>query len=146
MVYCGTHRGFKHDCVFVDSLIKMRENFFNSKYFILCLVAIFVLVLIALSKEGYRCFRISQEIRDLEKNIADLKKSTEELSRTKDYFQSREFLEEEARKKLNLVKEGEHLIIVASGQDSEEEAIMPEESEKSVPNLELWREYFFGKK
>lgn len=124
----------------------MRGDFFNSKYFILCLVAILVLVSITLGREGYRYFRINQEIRDLEKNIADLKKSTEELSRTKNYFQSKEFLEEEARKKLNLVKEGENLIIVASGQDSEEQEIVPEKSEKNIPNFELWREYFFGKK
>lgn len=119
----------------------MREKFFQSKYFIVCLVAIFILALVAFCKEGYRLFKISQEIKDLERAIEDLKKGNEELSTIKNYFQSSEFLEEEARKKLNLVREGEKLIIVASGQDEEQ---APEENKADVSNLELWRKYFFG--
>jgi cell division protein FtsB len=121
----------------------MKNNFSDSKYFSLVLVAIFVFVVIALGRESYRYFKISQEIRDLEKQIEEFRKNNEELSKMKDYFQSREFLQDEARGKLNLVKEGEKLIIVSDGGDLQEEIKM-EETKPEISNIKLWLEYFFG--
>lgn len=105
---------------------------------------IFIFVLIALGKESYRYFKITREIKDLEKKIEDLGKSYEELSRIKEFYQSEEFLEQEARQKLNLVKEGEKVIIVASGQENLESGSQPQ-SQPKIPNPKLWWKYFFGK-
>jgi cell division protein FtsB len=121
----------------------MKNNFSDSKYFSLVLTAILVFVVIALGRESYRYFKISQEIRDLEKQIEEFRKNNEELSKMKDYFQSREFLQDEARGKLNLVKEGEKLIIVSDGGDLQEE-IETKETKPEISNIKLWLEYFFG--
>ncbi|MBU4284770.1 septum formation initiator family protein [Patescibacteria group bacterium] len=121
----------------------MKNNFSNSKYFSLVLTVILILVVIALGRESYRYFKISQEIRDLEKQIEEFKKDNEELSKMKDYFQSKEFLQDEARGKLNLVKKGEKLIIVSNEGDLQEE-IKLEEKENKTSNIKLWLEYFFG--
>ncbi|HUT95972.1 MAG TPA: septum formation initiator family protein [Candidatus Paceibacterota bacterium] len=121
----------------------MKNNFSNSKYFSLILAVILILVVIALGRESYRYFKISQEIRDLEKQIEEFRKNNEELSKMKDYLQSKEFLQDEARGKLNLVKRGEKLIIISNESDLQEE-IKPEEKENKTPNIKLWLEYFFG--
>jgi cell division protein FtsB len=121
----------------------MKNNFSNSKYFSLVLAAILVFVVVALGRESYRYFKISQEIGDLEKQIEEFRKNNEELSKMKDYFQSREFLQDEARGKLNLVKEGEKLIIV-SNEDGLQEEIETKGTEPEISNIKLWLEYFFG--
>lgn len=121
----------------------MKNNFSDSKYFSLVLTAILVFVVIAFGRESYRYFKISQEIRDLEKQVEEFKKNNEELSKMKDYFQSREFLQDEARGKLNLVKEGEKLIIISDGGGLQEE-IETEETKPEISNIKLWLEYFFG--
>lgn len=123
----------------------MKNNFSNSKYSGLILAVILVFVVIALGRESYRYFKISQEIRDLEKQIEEFKKNNDELLKMKDYFQSKEFLRDEARWKLNLVKEGEKLIII-SNEESLLEENKPEEKQIKTSNIKLWLEYFFSEK
>lgn len=114
-----------------------------SKSFIVFLIIVLILVAIALGRESYRYYRVNQEIKALGKRIEELEKSNEEFSRMQDYFQSEEFLEKEARLKLNLAKPGEKLIIVKvpEGFEGEEDKIIEE-----VSNIQHWWEYFFGEK
>lgn len=145
MDYCGGYHRIKHDCLFNHSFSRliMLNNFAKSKYGIPFLILILVLVVIAMGREAYRYYKVSEEISDLEKKIEDLQKSNEELTRIRDYFTSKEFLEDEARKKLNMIKEGESVIII-SNPDAFEEAA-PEEQKPETSNFKLWLEYFFWK-
>lgn len=121
----------------------MAKKLLYSKTFIIFLVIVLILIVIALGRESYRYFRIGQEIKDLEKRIEDLEASNEELAWMEEYFQSEEFLEKEARLKLNLTKPGEKLIIVKTP-----ERLEGEEQEttvaKEISNIQRWWEYFFG--
>ena len=116
-----------------------------SKPFITFLIIVLILVIIALGRESYRYFRISQEIKNLEQKIAEIEKSNEELTKMEEYFQSEEFLEKEARLKLNLTKSGEKLIIV-----KQQENILEEKEKeivaKEISNIQKWWDYFFGEK
>jgi len=114
-----------------------------SKYFIAFLIIIFILVLIALGKESYRYFKVNQEIKNLEKRISELESNNEELIKMEKYFQSEEFLEKEARLKLNLTKPGEKLIIVKGAEEEIEE--IQQEEQKKISNIEKWWKYFFSK-
>jgi len=114
-----------------------------SKYFIAFLIIIFILVLIALGRESYRYFKVNQEIKNLEKRISELESNNEELIKMEKYFQSEEFLEKEARLKLNLTKPGEKLIIVKGVEEEIEET--QQEEQKKISNIEKWWEYFFSK-
>lgn len=116
-----------------------------SKSFIVFLVIILILVIIALGRESYRYFRVSQDIKDLEKRIEELEKTNEELARMEEYFQSEEFLEKEARLKLNLTKLGEKLIIVKTPEGMEGEG-QETTVAKEISNIQRWWEYFFGKR
>jgi cell division protein FtsB len=121
----------------------MKNNFFESKYFIWCLIVVFGFVLVSLGREGYRYFRTAEEIRELEEKINDLKNENEELTQIKETFNSQEFLEDEARRKLNMVKEGESVIIVAENN----EPIINESENRTEKksNIKLWLKYFFEK-
>lgn len=142
MVYRGIFNGFEYACVFVNTVIKMK---IHSKKFIFFLAVVLVLVVISLGRESYRYFQINQEIRKLKNKIEELRKSNEELIKTREFYQSKEFLEEEARKKFGLVKEGENVIIVASGQDEELKQEAEKKLEQQTLNPKLWWDYFFKK-
>lgn len=124
----------------------MRENFFYSKTFIFSLLIILILIVIASGREAYRNYKINQEIRNLQKKIDELRDSNTELGELEKYLQSDEFLEKEARLKLNLLKDGEKLVII---KQLEEEPVLEEkksEENKNIPNILKWWEYFFGKR
>lgn len=121
----------------------MFKDFTKSKYFIVFLILVLILVLIAMGREAYRFYKISQEITGLEKRIEDLKKDNEELLKIKEYFTSKEFLEDEARTKLNMTKEGESVIFISNPDVAEEESVSEKQNIK-VPNFKLWWQYFFG--
>jgi len=125
----------------------MKDNFFQSKYFIFVLAGFLILLIIAAGREGYRNYQISQKIDNLEKRIETLNGSNEELAEMEKYLQSEEFWEKEARLKLNLIKEGEKLVIIKK---SEENQISEEEEKETKENGEIsnpqkWWNYFFGK-
>lgn len=119
----------------------------HSKAFIFFLGIVFILSLVALGRESYRYFRVSQEIKNLEKRIEELEANNEELTKMEEYFQSEEFLEREARLKLGLTKPGEKLIIIKQLEEELEEEIEKEGAiAKEISNIQRWWEYFFNKK
>ena len=141
----GNHTcNLEHVCIFINATSKiMKNNFFHSKYFVLCLIIIFIFALISLGRESYRYFIVSEEIRSLKNKIEELKRGNEELTNTKAYFNSKEFLEDEARKKLNMVKEGESVIIITN--NNELAPIDITDSKQKISNFKLWLQYFFKK-
>jgi cell division protein FtsB len=124
----------------------MKENFFSSKTFILGLLIVFILLFVAAGREAYRSYGIGQEIKDLQGKIEELNKSNLELAEMEKYLQSDEFLEKEARLKLNVVREGEKLVIIKQpeGEIVTEEKQIAEERETS--NIQKWWRYFFKKR
>ena len=122
----------------------MPEKFLYSKYSLFALSVIFFLLIIALGRESYFNYQTNQEIKELQKKIENLQKDNVELTETEKYFQSEEFLEKEARLKLNLIREGEKLIIVKEEEKNSVEEQSEEEKSESVSNFRNWWRYFFG--
>lgn len=135
--------GFRNDCFFINSLNVGMTKLLYSKPFLVFLVIILILVVIALGQESYRYFRTSQQIKDLENKIEELKTSNEELAGLEEYFQSEEFLEKEARLKLNLTKPGEKLIIIKQIEEDLEEFEQEQGLAKELSNIQKWWQYFF---
>ena len=100
-----------------------------------------MLVVISLGQESYRYFKVAEEINDLEQNIQNLKQDNEELIGNREYFQSQEFLEDEARKKLNMVKEGETVVMITNIDDIIQDENVNAQKNKTS-NFKLWLEYF----
>jgi len=121
----------------------MREKFIYSKYSIFALAIIFLLLVIVLGRESYFNYQTSQEIKKLQNKIDEMQKNNGDLAETEKYFQSEEFLEKEAKLKLNLVRDGEKLIIV-----KQEKTIAPtevQEKTENISNIKKWWLYFFDK-
>lgn len=139
MDHSSNYRDFKYVCFSINAIILMK---LYSKQFIIFLIIILILAIISFGKEGYRYFKITQEIKGLEQEIENLKKNNEEFIKIKDFLQSQEFLEQEAKKKLGYVKEGENVIVIASAQSDleQENQVIPN---REISNFQLWWKYFF---
>ncbi len=71
-----------------------------------------IALIVNLAKDTLRLLRSSQQLKTAEQKVERLEKETLSLIEKKEYYQSDEFVEEEARNKLNMVKEGEVVVIL----------------------------------
>lgn len=109
----------------------------------------------SVAKEIMKKRAIEREIGRLEADIGRLQNDKDKLSALFSYAQTDAFVEQEAREKLNLAKEGENLLLLpkadaASGTAGVEAAsaayMEPDLSEPAGPppsNAKLWWRYFF---
>jgi len=117
-------------------------NFTSSKFFIFLLILVLIGVVAATTKESYRRYQINKKVAEFKKQVELLKEENQTLSNLIDYFSSEQSLEKEARIKLNLLKEGEKLIIIGSekGTDSRNQSLKDiKKTEDS--NFEKWWEW-----
>lgn len=122
----------------------MPEKYLNSKYTLAVLTIIFLFVVIALGRESYSNYKINQEIGELQEKIDAMQKSNNDFAEMEKYFQSEEFLEKEAKLKLNLVREGEKLIIIKQEENPMLNAQNLQE-QKNISNPAKWWNFFFSK-
>jgi len=116
--------------------------------------ALVVFLVLLTGFSGYHFFKIkhkqtkvNKEVAELQKQIDEFKKKNKSLEQLSQYLQTDDFKEIEAKKKLNLVKEGEKVVIVKKNEvekiKEDVENLTPEvEIEK--PNYYYWWHYFFG--
>lgn len=93
---------------------------------------------------------LEKEIKGLEDQMSGLAGRNQELSGLIEYFKTNDFVEEVARTKLNLKKEGEKIIIVpeeqnqTAGEQSEFAPVIQQRlTLDSRPNPVRWWQYFF---
>lgn len=116
----------------------------SSPLVIFFLVLILIGIIAAVGKESYRKYQIDKEVGGIRKEIESLKEENQALSNLLDYFNSEESLEKEARLKLNLLKEGEKLVIITPNKKTDLENQLSEDIEKKQPsNFEKWLKYLF---
>lgn len=145
MVYHSYNSGFKHVCLFVDTSDKMTKSA-PSWFFIFVLFLILVGIIVAFGKESYRNYQLSKEVADFKGEIEILKKKNEILSNLLDYFSSEKSLEKEARLKLNLVREGEKLVVISPQEKINAENQFSEGVQKKhFSNFRKWLAYLFDK-
>lgn len=98
------------------------------------------------SKEAYKQREVNVEIANLQSEIEKLNQENKNLQGLIEYFQTEEFKEKETKDKLNLVKEGEKLILIKEKEVSAENVDENNEVEVIVnrPNYYWWWYYFFG--
>ena len=116
----------------------------SSPLVIFLLVLILIGIIAAVGKESYRKYQIDKEVGGIKKEIESLKEQNQALSNLLDYFNSEESLEKEARLKLNLLKEGEKLVIITPNKKTDSENQLSEDIEEKQPsNFEKWLKYLF---
>jgi len=121
---------------------------------LLCILAIFV---VPLTKNWRQKRAIDQEISELEKQVSEYENKNSSLKKVLDYMKSNEFVEKEARTKLNYKKAGEQVTIIKDLPGDVQSAITnsslfdlpPEPPEphdaKLIGNIEKWIKYLFKK-
>ena len=85
------------------------------------------------------------EINALEQGILTLEEKNRDISDLIAYFQTESFQEKEVRRKLNLQKPGEHVVVLPDGQASGAvDSVSGGEQLAEQKNWKKWWEYFFG--
>jgi cell division protein FtsB len=129
-----------------------------SRQFLSTLVLIGLLFVFAvpLTKNWRQKQAIDHEIAEMEKQVAALEHKNSNLKQVLDYMQSDQFIEAEARTKLNYKKPGEQVTVIQNqpGQTPLGDAsaifdLPPAPPEKHdarlLGNLSRWLDYFFKK-
>lgn len=113
-----------------------------SWFLIFVLFLIFIGIIVAFGKESYRNYQLSKEVTGVKREIEILKKKNELLSGLLDYFRSEKSLEKEARLKLNLMKEGEKLVIISQQEKNNAENQFSGGVQKAYfSNFKKWLKY-----
>jgi len=86
-------------------------------------------------------FRAKDELKLAEQKIEELQKEAAILTEKKDFYQSEEFIEQEARNKLNMVKEGETVVVLPPNL---KELLGEKENQPQIllPNWRQWLNLF----
>lgn len=69
-------------------------------------------LIVNLSKDIIGLLKSAGELKLTEQRVEEVKEETLSLKQKKEYYQSNEFIEEMARNKLNMVREGEAVVIL----------------------------------
>lgn len=132
--------------------INTKKSLINKIIFSNFLLLICFLFIIFFSTNLIRDFinkkQINKEIKRLEKDIGQLTEKNQQLTNLLSYIESQDFIEEEARLKLNKKKAGEEIIIVPN-ETLSTMTILDVNKKISKPNNNLgnnlinWWHYFF---
>lgn len=121
-----------------------------SKALFLVSLAVLLFFSVNLAREIFNRRDLEKDITGIKEEIDALSGRNQELSGLIEYYKSADFVEEVARTKLNLKKEGEKIIIVpeeqdrAAGEQSEFAPVMQQRlTLDSRPNPVRWWQYFF---
>lgn len=116
----------------------------SSKWFLGVGFVLLLLIALALGRETYRKYQITNEIRDQRQAIAVLEDSNQELEDYVSYLQTDNYRERVARERLGLQREGEQVVVVPE-QVSQEPVLDSGDAEVST-NPKRWWRYFFSVK
>lgn len=120
------------------------RRFFASKIFLLIGLVILGFLLFAFGKKFFEGREIDGEIKIAEEEIARLEAEDNQLDGLFNYLNTDIFLEEEARLRFNLQKEGESVMVFpeSKAEETSKEGAVAERGE-DVGNPKKWWNYFF---
>ena len=101
-----------------------------------------VFIGLAVLKQRSKHQKSEGQIKTLEQEIVTLQNQSFEAIAMIKYLKSDEFVEKEARQKLNMAKQGEKVVIVPA--DKQLAAVKSAKEQSLKKNWQLWLEYFFG--
>lgn len=143
------------------NLIKQKsvKKFLTSQAFLFILIVAAIWIALVCVKITNKNHQIKEEIISIKKRIEQLKKDNQILAEQIDLFNDPSFIEKEAKRRLNLRKEGEEVVILPEaktfenqtttmannleGQESFFENQEKTDNNKEESNLIKWWRYFF---
>lgn len=113
------------------------------RIFFIFLIPICLALLVGIFQQFYDWHQIKKEADALKAELANYGRQKEELNKLIDYYKDKSNLENEARVRLNLKKEGEKVVIILPVATSTENNFGT--GTENLPNYKQWWYYFFGK-
>lgn len=116
---------------------KMKAN----KIVKVVIVVVGIGLIFSLSRNIYRLLKAGEQVQKAQLQLEETEKEYQALFEKKEYYQSEEFIEQEARNRLNLGKPGETVVILPPNVGELEEIasnVAPE-----LPNWQRWLKLFF---
>lgn len=116
--------------------------------FLLINLVILFLVTLSFGREFVRNYEIDREINQLEQRALSLEQQNQDILQLAERLKTDDYLEQEGRLRLGLMKPGESVAIISEPEAGEAgEALSEPEDESSaaaLSNPRLWWRYFFG--
>src|SRR3989339_47344 len=137
---------------------KLIRNIFTSKIFLFILIIATIWVVLICLKITSKRYQMAREINNINQEIERLKQNNQNLTALIEPFNNQSFLEKEAKRRLNLRKEGEEVVILPKNEFSDNQTTTPETNSASLagssnqnqvvdnkeePNFQKWWRYFF---
>jgi cell division protein FtsB len=139
--------------------MEVIKKILSSKIFLFFLLLAVIWVGLVSIKAYYKKSQLDQEVTSLKSEIGKLDQQDQDLSQLIKYFNNQNYLEKEAKDKLNLKKSDENVVMVPEGQLNEEADASQELSSTKTNgilnnsqsardaenNLVKWWKYLFGR-
>ena len=121
-------------------------KFLNSKIFTSLACVIVLWLTIASINLNTQKDSVGKEVRNVEAKIREVQKDTDYLNKFLSYFKTSDFLEKQARLKLNYKAEGEEVVFVYKDKNPKEESdsVGIEELLVKMSNSKKWLFYLLG--
>ena len=104
-------------------------------------VLVSIVLVVNSSKRILNLRTTSQQVKESEAQLENLRKDNEKLKEELKYKKSNEFAEEEIRDKLGLAREGEAVVILPKEEDQQ---VTIDRQQLTKPNWRKWRDLFLG--
>ncbi|MFA5126427.1 MAG: septum formation initiator family protein [Patescibacteria group bacterium] len=118
------------------------KQIWHSNFFTIFLLVLLIFSLVKVGKEALLRYEIKQEINNLEAKLSDVQGKTDKMNQLIDYLKTDEYVEKQAREKLNLGAPGEKQVNLAN-EDSDAAAPVIDNG-PSANNIVKWFNYFFN--
>jgi cell division protein FtsB len=127
-------------------MVRRWSTFFYSTLFLVGLLAALGFMALAFAQAYYGHYRVEQEIAQLKDNKERLQAKKFQTIELLDYVKSGSFVEHKARTELNMIKPGEHEVIITTSIPTSTGQATSDMIETEVVNNSLkWWRYFFKK-
>ena len=122
------------------------KSWLTSRWFLITIVIIFVILSVSLIKELVRSYQVNQDIEDLGQRIAELEFGNEDYRERIEYLKTDSYFEEQARLKLGLKAPGERVIVLQDEEDLANNALVfnipAKREDTGLTNPQKWVRYF----
>jgi len=112
-------------------------NILKHKWVQILIIMVGVGLIVSLSRDILRLLKSAQQLKLTQQRMEQFEKESENLAQKKEYYQSGAFVEEEARNKLNMAKEGETIVILPPNIKE----VLGEKESLDIKPLPHWRQW-----
>ena len=121
---------------------KILPDLIFSKFSLIFCLLLFLLILFSLAKGTIKKYKVNTEIEQLQEEISNLENQNQQFGQLIKYLNSDIFIEQEAKLKMGLKKEGENLVVIPDNELQVKNEVA-KQTENKINPLKWW-DYFFN--